>query len=321
MTVRFEEARDRFISYVTGAAGLSPETARAYGEHLDAYGRWAARRGVDPLSPGTRSLRAFLGLLSRAGYAPRTIAAHLSTLRSFFRWLVLEEIVDVDPASAIAAPKIPRDLPATLTAWQVDALLARPDTSTPTGMRDACMLELMYATGARISELAGIDLDALDLDSSTVRLFGKGSKQRVVPLYARAVRIARGYLMEGRPALIAAAHGGPDFQSVDGASPALFISSRGRPMDAGALRYRFNRLAREAGLPSGITPHSMRHTFATELLSGGADLRVVQELLGHASLSTTQIYTHLTPDRLKRAVMLAHPRGEGGDAARSSQND
>lgn len=316
MSALFDEARDRFISYVTGAAGLSPETARAYGEHLGAFGRWAARTGADPIAPGTRSLRMYLGYLSRAGYAPRTIAAHLSTLRSFYRWLVLEEIAESDPASAISAPKIPRDLPATLTEGQVDALLAIPDSSTPAGVRDACMLELMYATGARISELAGLEPGALDLDAGTVRLFGKGSKQRVVPLYARAERITRLYLDEGRPVLIAAAHSGTGSPTGDGTPPtALFISSRGRPMDAGALRYRFNRLAREAGLPSGITPHSMRHTFATELLSGGADLRVVQELLGHASLSTTQIYTHLTPDRLKRAVRLAHPRGEDDESA------
>lgn len=296
-------AVDDFIAYIAGTEGLSPETVRAYTEHLEAYLRWCELRGVIALAPGARALRSYLGELARAGLAPRTVAAHLSALRGFFRWLVLEELVAEDPAAALIAPKIPRSLPNTLTSTQVDALISVPDASTPAGLRDACMLELLYATGARISEAAGLRTTSFERDHRLVRLFGKGSKERIVPLYRRVAAALEAYLAHGRPDLLAAA------PVPARAGDALFISDRGRPMSADALRYRFRRLAASAGIPSGITPHAMRHTFATDLLAGGADLRVVQELLGHASLSTTQIYTHLTPDRLKAAVSQAHPRG------------
>lgn len=294
-------AADDFMAFAAGAAGLAPETIRAYGEHLEAYGRWCERAGVDPLAPRVRDLRSYLGGLSRAGCAPRTIAAHLSTIRGFFRWLVLEGIAEDDPAAALMAPKIGRSLPRTLTASQMDALLSAPDRCAPGGMRDACMLELLYATGARVSEAAGLTTASFEDGGRLVRLLGKGSKERIVPLYRRAREAVASYLDPARPALAARA---PAL-----AGDALFISDRGRPMGADALRYRFRRLAAAAGIPADVTPHAMRHTFATDLLAGGADLRVVQELLGHASLSTTQIYTHLTPDRLKAAVAQAHPRG------------
>lgn len=297
-------AIDDFVAFAAGAAGLSPETVRAYGEHLEAYGRWCERTGASSLAPGVRGLRAYLGELSCAGYAPRTLAAHLSTIRGFFRWLALEGLTEEDPAAALMAPKIGRSLPHTLTAAQMDALMAAPDRTVPGGVRDACMLELLYATGARISEAAGLTPSSFEDGGRLVRLFGKGSKERIVPLYRRARDAVAAYLADARPALMAKA------PSSARATDALFISGRGRPMGADALRHRFRRLAAAAGIPADVTPHAMRHTFATDLLAGGADLRVVQELLGHASLSTTQIYTHLTPERLKAAVAQAHPRGE-----------
>lgn len=295
------EAVDDFIAYAAGAAGLSPETVRAYDEHLGAFCRWCERHGTPALDPGVRGLRAYLGELSRAGYAPRTLAAHLSTIRGFFRWLVLEGVTQEDPASALMVPKVGRSLPHTLTAAQMDALIAAPDRSSAGGLRDACMLELLYATGARVSEAAGLTVGSFEDGGRLVRLFGKGSKERIVPLYRRAREAVDAYLERGRPELL--------LRSGGRAEDALFISDRGRAMNADALRYRFRRLAAAAGVPADITPHAMRHTFATDLLAGGADLRVVQELLGHASLSTTQIYTHLTPERLKAAVSQAHPRG------------
>ena len=297
-------AIDGFIAYIAGARGLSGETVRAYGQHLEAYARWAGRTGVDALAPEVPELRGYLAELSRAGYAPKTIAAHLSTLRGFFSWLMLEGLAERDPASALMAPKIPSSLPRSLTAAQAEALLAAPDTSAPSGLRDACMLELLYASGARVSELAGLDVGSVDLSECTVRLFGKGSKERIVPLYRRAVEAVAAYLEGGRPALVTGSSGAGE----RGGRPALFVSSRGRAMDAAALRARFKRLCAAAGIPSDASPHAMRHTFATDLLSGGADLRVVQELLGHASLSTTQLYTHLTPERLRGALAQAHPR-------------
>ena len=176
-----------------------------------------------------------------------------------------------------------------------------PDPATPRGLRDAAMLELFIATGARISELASLEVSSVDLAAMSVRLFGKGSKERIVPLYDRACLACAHYLQNGRGELL---RGHPQANTVT----RFFISDRGKPMDAAALRYRFNALKTASGVPDDITPHAIRHTFATELLRGGADLRSVQELLGHVSLSTTQIYTHLTPDRLKTAVHRAHPR-------------
>ena len=297
-------AVDAYLAFIARVEGVSPETVRAYGSHLEAYARWVERTGVDGLHPGVRDLRRYLAELHAAAYAPKTVAAHLSAVRSLYRWLVAEEVIDSDPASAISAPKLPKTLPHALSAEQLDALMAAPDTTAPGGLRDAAMLELLYASGARISELAGLDVGGVDAGERTVRLFGKGSKERIVPLYRRAVEATEAYLERGRPALLAAA----GRTEPSGRPRALFVSARGRAMDAGSLRYRFEALVRAAGLPADITPHAMRHTFATDLLGGGADLRSVQELLGHASLSTTQLYTHLTPDRLRSALKCAHPR-------------
>lgn len=298
------EGIDGFIAYIARVEGLSPETVRAYGQHLEAYARWCERTEVDGLHPSARDLRRYLAELKAARYAARTISAHLSALRSLFRWLALEGVVSEDAAAAISAPKLPKPLPHTVSDVQLKALMMAPEQGSAEGLRDAAMLELFIATGARISELARLDVSDIDLKEGTARLFGKGSKERIVPLYRRAVDKARAYIDDGRPHLLAARRG-----RGSGTRDPLFVSARGRAMDAAALRYRFDVLKRRAGIPSDITPHAMRHTFATDLLAGGADLRSVQELLGHASLSTTQIYTHLTPDRLKAALHQAHPRG------------
>lgn len=302
----FLDALDGFIAYIAGVEGLSPETVRAYGSHLEAYGAWAHRAGVHALDPEMPELRHYLADLRNAGYAPRTISAHLSALRTFARWLKLEGISDPKAVFSLVTPKIPRSLPKTVTASQMEALLDAPDTATPEGARDAAILELFYATGARISELSRLDIEDVHVGDKTVRLFGKGSKERIVPLYRRALEKVLRYLETGRPVLLAAA----GRMEALGARRPLFISARGNRMDANAIRYRFKTLARKAGIPHDISPHAMRHTFATDLLAGGADLRSVQELLGHASLSTTQIYTHLTPDRLKSVVAQAHPRAD-----------
>lgn len=294
-------AIDGFIAYISRFEGASPETIRAYSQHLKAYARWCEQGGLDGLDPSPRCLRGYLATLREGGCASRTVAARLSALRSLFRWLNLEGIVETDVVGALATPKLDKPLPHTLTAAQLARLMDAPDHSVPEGLRDAAMLELFIASGARISELAGLRVGDMDARMRSVRLFGKGSKERIVPLYARAVDAVTAYVRGGRAALLAKAHGGE--------TDALFISNRGKAMGAAALRYRFDVLKRMAGIPHDITPHAMRHTFATELLAGGADLRSVQELLGHANLSTTQIYTHLTPDRLTAAVRQAHPRG------------
>ena len=297
-------AIEGFLSFIEQVEGLSPETVRAYHGHLEAYARWCARAGVDGLDPSSRELRRYLAEMRAAEYSSRTVSAHLSALRSFFRWLNLEGISKNSNVDALVAPKQERKLPSTLTAEQLDALFAAPEEGTPDGLRDAAMLELFYASGARISELAALDVDDIDAAGGTVRLFGKGSKERIVPLYRRALEAVDVYEREGRPVLLAKGKPGAIPQGRD----PLFISARGQAMDSSALRYRFDVLKRRAGLPSDITPHAMRHTFATDLLAGGADMRSVQELLGHESLSTTQIYTHLAPERLKETLHQAHPR-------------
>lgn len=299
-------AVDDFLAYAAGTVGMSPETVRAYGQHLEAYLGWCRAVGVDPYEASVRDLRRYLGTFQAAGYAPTTTAAHLSSLRSFYRWMEERGISDGGPASALQTPKLPKRLPQTLRGDELERLFDVPDASRPQGSRDLCMLELLYATGARISELARLDIESVDTGAREVRLFGKGSKERIVPVHARALDAFGAYVERSRPALLAS---GSDGSRPDGRH-ALFISDRGRIMNAGMLRYRFDALCRAAGLPGGISPHAMRHTFATDLLDGGTDLRSVQELLGHSSLSTTQLYTHLTADRLKDALRTAHPRGE-----------
>ena len=301
---RLLDAIDAFAEYILRVEGLSPETERAYCAHLEAYARWCARMEVDGLEPTQRDLRRYLAELRSARYASRTVSAHLSALRSFFHWLDLEGIAHTDAVDALMAPKLEKTLPTVLSKEQMEALFAAPEADTPDGIRDAAMLEVFYATGARISEVAALDVGDIDFGQRTARLFGKGSKERIVPLYRRAMEAVARYLEDARPVLLAKGGG----SAVQGGRDPLFISTRGQAMGASALRYRFDVLKRRAGLPSDVTPHSMRHTFATDLLEGGADLRSVQELLGHASLSTTQIYTHLAPERLKSTLHQAHPR-------------
>ena len=200
----FLDALDAFIAYIARVEGFSPETVRAYEGHLEAYGRWCARESVNALEPDIHDLRGYLAHLNRASYATHTIAAHLSAVRSFFRWAHAEGIVDTDAASLVQMPKMPRSLPKTVSSTEMQRLLAAPDTSTPSGMRDAAMLELFYATGARISELSHIDIADFDWTTKTVRLFGKGSKERIVPVYRRALDTTHTYIDDARPLLVRA---------------------------------------------------------------------------------------------------------------------
>lgn len=302
MTATLYSSIDSFIQYISRVQGLSPQTVRAYRSHLEAYARWCEKEHVDGLRVSVAELRGYLGDRQRLGDAPRTLAAHLSAIRSLYRWLNIEEIIDKDPAAALQSPKLPSTLPIVLSTSQLDLLFDAVDGSTPGGVRDGTMLELLIASGARISELARLCLNDFDRSHQALRLLGKGSKERIVPLYNKAFDSLDIYVRQARSALLEKAH------CSQSDTNRLFISDRGRPMDAAALRRRFDLLVRKAGLPAGITPHTMRHTYATELLEGGADLRSVQELLGHSSLSTTQIYTHVSPERLRTAIHKAHPR-------------
>lgn len=296
---RLEGLVGSFCDHLAGVRGLSPNTVRAYRTDLLAYVSWCRREGVRPLSVSHRELRSYLADLSRAGYSARTVNRHLSALRGLYRWLEREGFCSAGAAASVASPKLARTLPRTMTDADARALLATCDGSDPAGLRDRAFLELLYATGARVSEVAGLRVPDVDLAQGQARLFGKGSKERLVPVYETALDWVARYLGEGRP-LLAARSKEP--------TSALFLSVRGNPMSADALRARFERHVAEAGLDPALTPHAMRHTFATELLGGGADLRSVQELLGHESLSTTQVYTHLSVERLREAAARSHPR-------------
>ena len=294
---------DAYVSQLTGVRGLSENTQKGYASDLADYARWCERRGVDALNVTHKELRAYLAELSRARYATTTINRRLSAIRGLYRWMSLHGGVPSDAASSVASPKVARVLPKTMTDAEASRLLGDCDVSCPAGLRDRAFLELLYASGARISEVSRLDVASLDFAGSSVKLFGKGSKERVVPLYELALDWVGRYVQEARPALLARSK---NACNIDDA--ALFISTRGGRMSANALRTVFERHVVQAGLDPALTPHAMRHTFATELLSGGADLRSVQELLGHESLSTTQIYTHLSVERLKDAARASHPR-------------
>lgn len=296
---RFAQAIDGYVRHLSLVRGLSDNTVRAYRTDLLAFRAWARREGVNPLEVTHRELRSYLGELSRARYGDKTVARHLSSLRGLYRWMLREGVCGDDAASVTHGPRLARRLPRTMTEPEARALLGTCDGSDAASLRDRACLELMYATGARVSEVASLRVGDVDFAQGQVTLVGKGDKERIVPVYDAALAWLGRYLEEARPALLSRS-GSP--------TDALFVSVRGNPMSADALRSRFELHAREAGLPAGVTPHAMRHTFATELLEGGADLRSVQELLGHESLATTQIYTHLSVEGLKRAARRAHPR-------------
>ncbi len=299
----FECHIEAYATYLETIKRLSPNTVRAYRTDLDAFALWVRREGVLPYTVSVRELRRYLMELRRARYSTRTISRHLSALRGLYRWLLHEGVTVADAVAALQSPKLARELPKTMDNDDVDRMLESCDLTTPEGVRDRAFLELLYASGARVSEVSALDIGSVDLSQGQVKLFGKGSKERIVPLYATAVSWVRRYLLEVRPQLAALTKPGKE-------SEALFLSVRGNRMSADALRTCFKRHAALAGVDPSLATHAMRHTYATELLGGGADLRSVQELLGHASLSTTQIYTHLSVDRLKETARQAHPRGE-----------
>lgn len=288
---------DGFIRHLRVERNASPESVRAYASDLRAYLDWCERTSLDPVTITPRQLRRYLAELDAARYARRTVARRLSSLRSFFEYLQRERITDTDPAMALGTPKLPKDLPETLSAEVVRALLDAPDATTPPGIRDRAILELLYATGMRVAELSGLDLDDLDLIQGQVRVMGKGSKERILPVHQLAIRRLNVYLHDARPRF------GPS-----GETSAVFLNRSGTRLTTGGVRRMLKRHLSAIGADPGIHPHVLRHTFATDLLDAGADLRSVQELLGHVALSTTQIYTHLSLRRLKDVHRDSHPR-------------
>ena len=293
---------DAFLTYLKNVRGLSQHTVRAYESDLNAFLLWCEREGVMPLLASRSDMRAYLASLARGGYASKTVNRRISALKTFYSWCELEGAGSAAAVASIKGRKLPKVLPKTMTDADLARLMDTCDMGTSEGIRDRAFLELLYATGARISEAADLRPKDVDYDQKQVRLFGKRSKERIVPMHDLALRVMREYVDHARPDLMAA-------RRQEGYAQALFVSTRGNDMGADALRRVFRQHVVLAGLDLELTPHAVRHSFATELLTGGADLKAVQELLGHESLATTQIYTHLSVERLKKVTHQAHPRG------------
>jgi integrase/recombinase XerD len=320
-----ESALDRFLGSLA-ARDTSEHTQRSYAATLTAYLAWLAAREVDWRAPSRADLRTYLAVLGM-GRARSSIAQRLAAIRSFHRFAAREELAPGDPWGVIATPRLPRRLPRVLEVDEVERLLAAADVPLETdvgsasdvkmaiALRDRAIVETAYAAGLRISELATADLAALDLRRGEIRVLGKGRKERIGLLGRPAKAALIDYLDDGRPVLAArqaaARRSGAqttDPTRDDGGPNEIFLNHRGEAIGVRGLRYRLELLRQRAGLPVGVSPHTLRHSFATHLLEGGADLRIVQELLGHESLATTQIYTHVSPARLRSAYRGAHPR-------------
>ncbi|MDR5683528.1 MAG: site-specific tyrosine recombinase XerD [Armatimonadota bacterium] len=303
-TAAFLRLVDAFIDHALVELGLSRHTCLAYRNDLADFARFAAPRGVrDPRDVPRSVVTLYLFALRRRGAAPATVGRRLAALKSFYRFLVREGVATRDPTEDVVGPKMGRRLPKVLSVEEVAALLTRPDPTTPEGARDRAMLELLYASGLRVSELVGLDVGDVDLAAETVRMVGKGNKERLVPVGVCAVRAVRAYLERARPLLVRGR-----------ATGALFVGRGGQRLSRQSAWAVVRKYGRQAGLRLAVTPHVLRHSFATHLLEGEADLRAVQEMLGHASISTTQVYTHVARQRIREVFDRAHPRDRMGVA-------
>jgi integrase/recombinase XerC/integrase/recombinase XerD len=279
------------------ARGSAERTRRAYGVDLEGFVEWAAPQGLGPAEVRHRDVRRYAARLSDAGAAPATVARKLAAVRGLYGFLVRTERAAHNPAELVSSPKRSEKLPKVLTTEQMRALLERIPARTPLELRDRAMLELTYSCGLRCEEIVNLDAGAIDFESEQLRVLGKGSKERILPVGEPAQRALRRYLERGRRAL-----------AVDPREQALFLSKSGRRLSNSDVTRRLGLWSREAALAAGISPHSLRHSFATHLLEGGADLRTIQELLGHASISTTQVYTRVDAARLRDSYASSHPR-------------
>jgi site-specific recombinase XerD len=332
-------AVERFLRSLQ-ARGSSAHTIRSYGTALEVYTGWLSANGHDWRSPSRTALRAFLASLSE-GHGRRTVAQRLAALRSFYRYATREALVTGNPLAALPTPRQPRRLPAVLSVAETERLIeaaaSEGDDGAPAGtaraemeqalaLRDVAIVETAYAAGLRIGELAALRIGSVDLRRGEVRVTGKGRKERISLLGRPARAALQAYLDGARPVLARRAGAGSGVGGVEAAQSdgtashaavdpgILFLNHRGTSLGARGIRWRVERLRVAAGLPEGVSPHTLRHSFATHLLDGGADLRVVQELLGHESLATTQIYTHVSPARLRAAYTASHPRARLGSA-------
>jgi integrase/recombinase XerD len=289
-----------FLNHIRVEKGLSENTVAAYRRDLEKFEAFAKKRKLSVESVSRDDLVDFLAGLYRQNLESRTVARHLVTLRNFFRFEQTQEVIASDPAINLESPKIRRNLPGYLRLEEVEKLLEQPDAKTPTGVRDRAMLEVLYSTGLRVSELIGLGVSDLDNKVGCIRCTGKGDKERIVPVGRKALGTVEKYLRDGRPELVR--------QAKAAASPALFVNRRGVALSRVGVWKILSAYGRKAGLRVPLTPHMLRHSFATHLLERGADLRSVQLMLGHADISTTQIYTHVVEERLKQIYKAHHPR-------------
>ncbi len=288
----FADALQAFLDSLAVERGLSPNTIAAYHRDLREHLTFLAARKVSgPAAVDESHLILYLGKLRRSGAAPATVMRKLSSVRGFYRYLAGDGQIAADPTANLPAAQLRRRLPDVLSIEDVTRLIAQPDAKTPRGLRNRAMLELVYAAGLRVSELVGLSRGDLNLELGLVRCVGKGSKERVVPVGRPAIEAVKIYLASRRDA-----------------APALFLGNKGRSLTRVAFWRIVRRYARQAGIRAAISPHTFRHSFATHMLDGGADLRAIQELLGHASIVTTQIYTHISTDRLREVYRAYHPR-------------
>jgi integrase/recombinase XerD len=296
---------DRYLDHLLVERGLSANTIAAYRRDLARYRAFLGSRGVtDPRDVDDAAVRSFMASVSASTHGPderpyrsTTVARTLSSVRSFHRFLVREGVTERDPAAAARQPKLPRTLPHPLPVDEVARLLDAPRDDTAVGLRDRALLELLYGSGLRVSELVGLDVDDVDLEEGAVRVLGKGGKEREIPLGRFGRDAASAWLVRGRPDLASTRSRG-----------AFFLNTRGGRLTRQSVNRILATYARAAGIRRRVTPHSLRHSFATHLLEGGADVRVVQELLGHASVATTQIYTLVTEEHLREVYYSSHPR-------------
>lgn len=287
-----------FLTHVKVEKGLSSNTVSAYRRDLIKFEAFAKKRALALESVTRDDLVDFLAGLYRMNLESRTVARHLVTLRNFFRFAQMQELISTDPSINLESPKIRRSLPGYLRLEEVERLLEQPDSSTALGLRDRAMLEVLYSTGLRVSELIGLRVSDLDSKVGCVRCIGKGDKERIVPVGRKALSMVEKYLGEARPKLLGKLRG----------SPTLFVNRRGVSLSRVGVWKILSGYGRRAGLRVSLTPHMLRHSFATHLLERGADLRSVQLMLGHADISTTQIYTHVVEERLKQIYKAHHPR-------------
>lgn len=293
-----------FMAYLELERGLSRHTLEAYRSDLQQYGAFLARIGQDPVTAAPSDVGAFVSELATGGderppMAPATLQRKIACLRSFYRHLRREQLVEHDPTSQLRSPRTRGRLPKVLSRDEVTRLMEQPRGGSPAALRDRALLETMYACGLRASEATGLDLSELDVEAGVLRTSGKGSKERLVPVGGKAIESLNAYLARGRPRLV----GLREEQRV-------FVNLRGGALSRQGLYKIIQGHARSAGLEGRMSPHTLRHTFATHLLAGGCDLRSLQEMLGHADIATTQIYTHLSAERLRDVYFDAHPRAQ-----------